>query len=104
MRKIATSILLLLVGMSALLLMAATRPALTKEASARARGEITMSARYHSARDWKRHHRSYKVSRRRVRPRGYARVYGPGGYATPPFGYETELLDCLMTQPFVICR
>ena len=104
MRKIAARNLLLLIGMSAFVLMAATGPALAKEASARARGEITTSAHYHYARDWKRHHRTYKVSRRRVRPRGCARVYVPGSYPTPPLSYENELLiDCLMTQPFVIC-
>jgi hypothetical protein len=103
MRQIAARNLLPLIGMSALALMAATEPALAKKASARAHGEITTSAHYHYARDWKRHHRTYKVSRRRVRPRAYARIYVPGGYATPPFSYETELLDCLMTQPFVIC-
>ena len=103
MRKIAAPSLLLLIGMSAFVLTAATGPALAKKASAKARGEITTPAHYHYARDWKRHHRTYKVSRRHVRPRGYARAYVPSGYQRPPFSYETELLDCLMTQPFVIC-
>jgi hypothetical protein len=103
MRNIATRNVLLLIGMSAFVLMAATGLALVKEASARARVEITKSGRYY-ARDWKRPHRAYRVSRRLGWPRGHARVYIPGSYPRPPISYESELLlDCLMTQPFVIC-
>ena len=54
MRNIATRNVLLLIGMSAFVLMAATGLALVKEASARARVEITKSGRYYYARDWKR--------------------------------------------------
>jgi hypothetical protein len=104
MRNIATRNVLLLIGTSAFVLMAATGLALVKEASARARVEITKSGRYYYARDWKRPHRAYRVSRRLGWPRGHARVYIPGSYPRPPISYESELLlDCLMTQPFVIC-
>lgn len=104
MRKIATRNVLLLIGMSAFVLMAATSPALAEEASARARAEIAKSARSYNARDWKRSHRAYRVSRRLARPRGHAGVYLARGYPRPLIGYDGDLLlDCLMTQPFVIC-
>src|SRR5262245_60930796 len=102
MRKIAARTLLLLIGTSALALMAAVGPAYAKKGSSRAHGEITQSAHYSYARDWKRRHKAYRISRRRVRPQGYARVYIPRSYPWPPINYESELLlDCLMTQPFV---
>jgi hypothetical protein len=102
MRKITVRNVLLSIGMSAIVLVAATLPALAKKAPARALAETTKSAHFYSARDWKRRHRASAASRRLVKPRGYARVYSRGSY--PPASYETDLLlDCLMSQPFVIC-
>ena len=99
MRTITVRNVLLLIAMSALVLMAATRPALAKEASARSRAEIAKSGHHYYAR-----HKAHKASRRLVRQRGHARVYITRSYPRPPMSYETELLlDCLMTQPFVIC-
>ncbi len=104
MRKVTARNVLLSIGMSALVLVAATRPALAKEAPARAHAETTKSARFYYARDWRRRHRASTASRLLVKPRGYARVYNRGSYPRPPASYETDLLlDCLMSQPFVIC-
>lgn len=104
MSEIAARNVLLLVGMGALVLTAAILPAISTEALAKAHAVTTTSTHHYSVRDWKRRHRVHKVSRRLVRPRSYAPVYVPRSYPWPPINYETELLlDCLMTQPFVIC-
>jgi hypothetical protein len=104
MRKITVRNVLLSIGMSAFVLVAATLPALAMKAPARALAETTKSAHFYSARDWKRRHRASAASRRLVKPRGYARVYNRGSYPRPPDSYETDLLlDCLMSEPFVIC-
>jgi hypothetical protein len=93
----------LVVGMSALALVATTLPALAKHmtvaAYARAQAETTQPARLYHAKHWKRGHRAARVSRRPTRPYGYA-VYRGGARRS----YETGLLlDCLLSQPFVIC-
>lgn len=104
MHKVTSHSVLLLIGMSALVLVAATRPALAKQGLARAHAETSKSAHVYSARDWKRRHRAHKASRQRIRPHGYAGVYNQGGYPRLPSNYETDLLtDCLMMQPFVTC-
>jgi len=103
MRKPNGLNLLLIIGIAALALVAATGPTLAKKASASAYAETTKSVRYYSGRDWKRRHRAYAASRWPSRPHGYARVY----YHRPIYpwdSYETDLLfDCLLNQPFVAC-
>ena len=103
MRKITMRNALFLVGMSVLILVAATPLAAAKQAPAKTHAE-TRSAHFYSARDWKRRHKASRVSRRRIGPPGGAGVYYRGGRPRPPNGYEADLLlDCLFTQPFVIC-
>ncbi len=97
MRKVAPHNIVLVVGMSVLILAAATPITAAKQAPANTHVETNRSTHFHSARDWKRRHKASRVSRRRVRPPGYAGIDYRGGY-------ETDLLlDCLFTQPFVIC-
>ncbi len=103
MRKVAPRNMLLFVGMSVLIMVAAT-PLAAKQAPAKTHAETTRFVHSYSARDWKRRHKASRVSRRRVRPPGYAGAYYRGGRPRLPNGYETDLLlDCLFTQPFVIC-
>jgi hypothetical protein len=103
MRKVTAHNVLLHIGMSALVLVAATGPTLAKEPHARAHAQTTKSAHYY-ARDWKRHHRIYAASRQLGKPRAHARVYNRGSHPRPLTSYETDLLlDCLLSQPFVIC-
>jgi hypothetical protein len=94
MRKVTTRCVPLVVGVSALALVATTPPALTKQVTvagyARAKAEANQPAHFSYAKHWKRSHRAARVSRR---PTGPARR-----------SYETDLLlDCLLSQPFVIC-
>ena len=98
MRKATARNVLLLIGIAALVLVAATGPTLAKKARPSAYAETTKSAHYYSARDWKRRHRVYAASRQTIiRPYTYAGAYNRRRY-------ETELLlECLMNQPFVIC-
>ena len=101
MCKVTARYTLLLIGVSVLAL--ATGPALAKKATVaayvRAHVETTQPAHFYYARHWKRGHRAARVSPRPIRPHGYA-VYRSG--ARP--SYETDvLLDCLFSQPFVIC-
>jgi hypothetical protein len=103
MSKVTTRYMLLLIGVSALALATGARPALAKKATvaayARAHLETTQPAHFYYAKHWKRGHRAARVSRRLIRPHGYA-VYRRGGRLS----YETDLLlDCLLSQPFVIC-
>jgi hypothetical protein len=103
MRKITMRNVLLFIGMSALVLVAATGPTLAKEPRARAHAETTKSAHVH-ARDWKRHHRIHAASRQPGKPQAHARVYNRGSYSRALTSYEADLLiDCLLDQPFVIC-
>jgi hypothetical protein len=104
MRKVTARSVLLSIGVSALVLVAASPPSLAKGAPARAHTETSKSAHFYYARDWKRRHRAFRASRRLIRPYGYARVYGRGSFPRPSTSYETDLLfDCLLSQPFVIC-
>ena len=104
MRKVTMRNVLLLIGMCALVLVAASSPAAAKQAAAKTHAETARSAHFYPARDWKRRHKASRVSRRRVRPPGYAGTYYRGGRPRLPNGYETDLLlDCLFAQPFVIC-
>ena len=98
MRKATARNVLLLIGIAALVLVAATGLTLAKKARPSAYAETTKSAHYYSARDWKRRHRVYAASRQTIiRPYTYAGAYNRRRY-------ETELLlECLMNQPFVIC-
>jgi|SRR6516165_9978004 hypothetical protein len=97
MRKATVGNVLLRIGITALLSVAATGPTLAKKARASAYAETTKSAHYYSARDWKRRHKAHTASRQRIRPYSYAGVYNRRDY-------ETELLlECLTNQPFVIC-
>jgi hypothetical protein len=98
MRKV-----LLLAGMSAVVLAAVTWSAAAKQATlaryAMANSEIARPVHFSYAKHWKRGHRAARVSRRSIRPHGYA-IYRGGAYRS----YETDLLlDCLLSQPFVIC-
>jgi hypothetical protein len=103
MRKVTAHNVLLPIVMSALVLVAATGPTLAKEPRASAHAETTKSAHFH-ARDWKRHHRIYAASHHLGKPRAHVRVYNRGSYPRPLISYETDLLlDCLLSQPFVIC-
>jgi hypothetical protein len=103
MRIVPARNMLPLIGIAALVLVAAPGPTLAKKARASASAEATESAHYYSARDWKRRHRAYAASRQLFRSRGYAWVY----YHRPIYpwdSYETDLLfDCLLNQPFVVC-
>ncbi len=82
-------------------MVAATPLAAAKHAPAKTYAKTTRAAQVYSARDWKRGHKVSRVSRRRVRPPGYAGVHYRGSRSN---GYETDLLlDCLFAQPFVIC-
>jgi hypothetical protein len=106
---------LLLIGMSALALVAATGPTLAKKAGGSVYAETAKSAHYYSKRNWKRRHRvyaaSYYYSGRdwKRRPRVYRlRVKRSDQFryasAYNRRRYETEwLLDCNMNQPFVDC-
>src|SRR5215475_7358363 len=97
MRNATARNVLLLIGIAALVLVTATEPTLAKKARGSAYAETTKSAHYYSARDWKRRHRVYTVTRQTIRPYSYAGVYNRRRY-------ETELLlECLTNQPFVIC-
>jgi len=103
MRNVAPRNMLLLVGMSALIVAVAT-PLAAKQASAKTHAETTRLVHSYAARDWKRRHKTLRVSRRRVRPPGSAGVYYRGRGPRLSNGYETDLLlDCLFAQPFVIC-
>jgi hypothetical protein len=103
MRIVPALNVLPLIGIAALVLVAATGPTLAKKARASAYAETARSAHYYSARDWKRHRRAYAASHRLVRPHGYARVYYHRRIY-PWDSYETDLLfDCLLNQPFVVC-
>jgi hypothetical protein len=103
MRKVTAHNVLLHIGMSALVLVAATGSMLAKEPRARAHAETTKSAHFY-ARDWKRHHKIYAASRQPGKPRAHARVYNRGSYPRFLRSYEADLLlDCLLNQPFVIC-
>jgi hypothetical protein len=107
MRKVTTRYMLLLIGVSALALATGARPALAKKATVaayvRAQVETTQPAHFYYAKHWKRGHRAARVSRRLIRPHGYA-VYRRSGHPRLPNRYETDLLlDCLFAQPFVIC-
>ena len=102
MRKV-----ILLLGVSALVLAAVTWPAAAKQATlarcAMANSEVTRPAHVSYARHWKRRHKASMASRRLVRPPGYAGVYYRS-HPRLPTSYETDLLlDCLLSQPFVIC-
>jgi hypothetical protein len=100
MRKVTARSVLLSIGVSALVLVAASPPSLPR---VHPQGRIK-SAHFYYARDWKRRHRAFRASRRLIRPYGYARVYGRGSFPRPSTSYETDLLfDCLLSQPFVIC-
>ena len=104
MRIVPARNVLPLIGIAALVLVAATGPTLAKKARASAYAETTKSAHYYSARDWRRRHRIYAASRPLVRPHGYAPVYYYRR-VYPWDSYETDLLfDCLLNQPFVTCR
>jgi len=97
MRNATARNVLLLIGIATLVLVTATEPTLAKKARGSAYAETTKSAHYYSARDWKRRHRVYTVTRQTIRPYSYAGVYNRRRY-------ETELLlECLTNQPFVIC-
>jgi hypothetical protein len=92
----------LVVGASALALVATNAPAPAKNATvaayAKAQAETTQPAHLYSAKHWKRDRRAARVSRRLARPHGYA------VYRSARRSYETDLLlDCLLSQPFVIC-
>src|SRR5262249_26814377 len=94
MRNATARNVLLLIGIAALVLVTATEPTLAKKARGSAYAELPSP---HSARDWKRRHRVYTVTRQTIRPYSYAGVYNRRRY-------ETELLlECLTNQPFVIC-
>src|SRR5919108_42288 len=102
MRMVPARNVLPLIGIAALVLVAATGSTLAKKPRTSASAETARSAHY-SARDWKRRYRAYTTSRWPIRPHGYARVY----YHRPIYpwdSYETDLLfDCLLYQPFVTC-
>jgi len=101
MRKVSARHVLLLIGTSVLVLLAAASPTLAKRAPASVHIQ-TFKPAYH-ARDWRRRHSAYTASRRLNRPHGYARVYYHRRIY-PSDSYETDLLfDCLLNQPFVIC-
>ena len=103
MRNVAPRNMLLLVGMSALIVAVAT-PLAAKQASAKTHAETTRLVHSYAARDWKRRHKASRVSRRLVKPPGYAGAYYRGRGLKRHNGYETDLLlDCLFAQPFVIC-
>jgi hypothetical protein len=98
MRKVTTRAAVLLIGISALVLVTATRPALAKEATL---AETTKSAHCCYAYGSKRGHWCRRrgvtgntaptFSHRRTRLR-------------PPTSDETDqLLQCLFSQPFVTC-
>src|SRR5215470_9138426 len=93
MRNATARNVLLLIGIAALVLVTATEPTLAKKARGSAYAETTKSAHYYSARDWKRRHRVYTVTRQTIRPYSYAGVYNRRRY-------ETELLlECLTNSP-----
>ena len=101
MREVTARYMLLLIAVSASAL--ATVPTLAKNATvavnAMARVETGQPAHLYRAKHWKRGYRAARVSRRPIRPHGYA-VYRRGAHRS----YETDLLlDCLLSQPFVIC-
>jgi hypothetical protein len=101
MRKVTAHNVLLSIGMSALVFVAATGLTLGKEPRARANAETTKSAHFH-ARDWRHRHRTHAASRQFVKQRRY--VYSRSSYARLLRRYENDLLlDCLLDQPFVIC-
>jgi hypothetical protein len=107
MRKVARRDALIMFGLGILILSASTPLALAQQATiaryAKESSEVNRSAHVHSARHWKRRPKGTRISRRRVMPPGQAGVY----YRSLPrlsSSYEADLLlDCLMSQPFVIC-
>jgi hypothetical protein len=62
MRIVPARNVLPLIGIAALVLVAATGSTLAKKARASAYAETVKSAHYYDARDWKRHHRAYAFS------------------------------------------
>ena len=63
MRIVPARNVLPLIGIAALVLVAATGSTLAKKARASAYAENVKSAHYYAARDWKRHHSAYAVFR-----------------------------------------
>jgi hypothetical protein len=103
MRKVTTRYMLLLIGVSALAPATVTGPGLAKQAAvaayARAHAETTQPVHFYYAKHWKR--RPARASRQLNRPHP---VYRRGGRPRLPNSYQTDLLlDCLLSQPFVIC-
>ncbi len=104
MRKVTTRNVLSVIGISALVLVAA--PALKEAtiAGAGAHAKTIKSVHFSYARHWKRGHRASTVSRRLIRAPGHALAYSRGSHPRPPtIGETDQLLDCLFSQPFVNC-
>jgi hypothetical protein len=108
MRKLTKRTVLLIIGISAFVLAEPTAPAHAAQAAianrSGAKAKINQPAPVSYARHWRRSQRASAVSLRVVRPRGHISVYKR--YRRPSLAASDaadRLLDCLFSQPFVIC-
>ena len=101
-RRVVMRKLLLLIVLSAWVLVASSPATLAKKATiaARANTDVTQRAHVSYARHWKRGYRA--MSRRQIRPQVHARVYrrAPRAWASE---WDDLTIQCLLSQPFVIC-
>ena len=107
MRRVTRRNALVMFGVGVLILSAPTLSALAKQATiaryAKGSSEVAQPARFYQARHWKRRSKASRISRRRVTPPGQAGIHYRSLLRSQS-SYEADLLlDCLLSQPFVIC-
>jgi hypothetical protein len=103
MRKVAMRNTLLCIGMSALVSVTVTCPAIAKKAVAGYTPAQVRSAYVHHARHWKRGHRAFTVSRRFTGRHGRILVYRRSHHHAWTSDEIDQLFACLLSQPFVTC-